>query len=242
MPTLSLADIGPMSTLKWGTAISRIAGSVSGARQPDSLAAARDALNETLQDWDARHDWRFEQVVAPDIAITSATDSFNLPTNYKKPYVAYLVTSKVPLWFVERGNWHRAFPGDTSRQTPRFYTLYNNDVTGQGELFPLSGIADTLKILYYRAMAYSNSDEALLDIPQRWEGYILHGSKALLTLGKVAGNKSDRYMQLYEAGIKRAKEDDRRLPDQFLAFQPPSQMSQPYWLNLNSTWESVVGN
>jgi hypothetical protein len=241
MPTIESTSLGPKSSLTWGEAISRIAGSVSGTRQADSLSAARDALTETLQDWDSRHDWRFEQVVADDIDITSSTDTFSLPSNFKKPYVAYLHSSKVPLWYVERANWHRAFPGATSRQTPKYYTLYNNDESGLGELYPPSSIADTLKVLYYRSMIYSDSDDAFLDIYSRWEGYVLHGAKALLTLGKVAGNKSDRYMALYEAGIKRAKEDDRRLPDQFLSFQPPSQLSQPYWLNPNSTWESVVG-
>ena len=173
MPSLVSTNLGPMSTLQWGQATARIAGAVSGARQPDSLAAARDALVETLQDWDTRHDWRFEQVVADDIDITGATDTFDLPTNFKKPYVAYLVSSKIPLWFIERGNWHRAFPGDISRQSPRFYTLYNNDETGLGELYPPSSIADTLKVLYYRSLTYDDSDGALLDIPKRWEGYVL---------------------------------------------------------------------
>jgi len=241
MPTVGSSAQGPMSSLTWSAACGRIAGAASGARQPDTLAAARDALMETLQDWDSRHDWRFTQVVADDITVTASTDTFELPTNYKKPYVAYLVSNKVPLWFIERGNWHRAFPGQTDRQIPRYYTLYNDNETGLGELYPLCGVGDTLKVLYYRSMTYSDSDDAVLDIPKRWEGYILHGAKGLLTLGKVAGNKAERYMQLYEAGIARAKQDDRRLPDQFLAFQPPDQMTSTRWLRENTTWEADMG-
>lgn len=210
-----------MSALTWGAATARIAGAISGRNQPDSLGAARDALIETLQDWDTRHDWKFTQVVADDIAVDSSTDSFSLPTNFKTPYVAYLVTNRKPLWYVERGNWHRMFPGEIARQIPAYYTLYNNDSTGAGELFPLCGIADTLVVLYYRSIIYEDDDGAVLDIPKRWEGYILDGAKSKLSLGKSAGDKTDRYQLRYENGIKRAKENDRRVPDQFLAFQAP---------------------
>ena len=242
MPTLPSASTGPMSALSWREACARVAGSVSGARQPDSVGAARDALNETLQDWDTRHDWRFEQIIADNIAIDSAADSYTLPTTFKKPYVAYLVGAKVPLWYIERGNWHRAFPGEVSRQIPRYYTLYNTDATGNVDLFPLVGIADTLVVLYYRSMIYTANDDAVVDIPARWETYILDGAKGRLSLGKGAHQKADRYMAMYEAGIHKAKVDDRRLPDQFLSFEPPSQIAPPYWLNPNSTWESVVGD
>ena len=242
MPTLQSSNLGPMSSLTWSKAAARVAGVISGAKQPDSLAAAKDSLIETLQDWDSRADWRFTQVVAPDIAITGSTDTFDLPTNFKKPYVAYLVSAQTPLWYVERANWHRVFPGTgTVRQTPKFYTLYNESDTGKGDLFPLSGITDTLVVLYYRSMIYEDSDTALLDLPKRWEGYLLHGARALLSLSKQASQKSDRFMQLYEAGIAKAKQDDRRVPDQFLSFQPPSQLTQPYWLNPNSTIDSVLG-
>lgn len=222
MPTLPPTNsIGPMSSLTWGQAIARIAGVVSGARLPDAQGAARDALSETLQDWDTRHDWKFTQVVAPDILIDGSSDSFALPTTFKTPYVAYLHNTRQPLFYIERGNWHRMFPGEQARSTPKYYTLYNSNETGVGDLFPGSGVADTLVVLYYRSMTYNDDDGAMLDILQRWEGYILDGAKAKLCLGKVAGDKADRYQMRYEMGIKKAKENDRRVPDQFLAFQAP---------------------
>lgn len=230
-----------MSSLTWGEAISRIAGTISGARLPDSLGAARDALSETLEDWDTRRDWRFTQVVADNIALVGGDDSFDLPTPFKKPYVAYLETSRRPLSFIERGNWHRVFPGSTDASAGRYYTLYNEMASGQGQLFPPVDGADNLVLLYYRPIITTDDDQALLDIPQRWTGYILRGARALLTTGKSAGKKSDDWWALYEKGIKSAKEDDLRIPDQFLSFMPPESMYQPYWFNPNSSWASVIG-
>ncbi len=238
MPSLNNTALGPMSELTWTSAIARVAGSVSLKSAGDAQAAAKDALIETLQDWDTRRDWKFTQVVAPDISLTPGTESVDLPSAFKKPYAAYLVNSRRPLWYAERGNWHRAAPGYVDQSIPFWYTLFNNLSTGKADLFPICGITDTLVLLYYRPLTYEDSDNAALDIPRRWESYILHGAKALLNLGKGT-QKADHYFALYEAGIKRAKEDDQRVPDQFVSFQPPDQVNQPW--NPNSTWESVVG-
>ena len=226
-----------MSNLTWAAAAARVAGSIAGRSQPDALGAARDAISETLQDWDSRRDWRYTQVVAPNIALT--TGDFDLPTHFKKPYVAYLASGK-PLFYVERANWHRSFPGSlTTASTPRFYTLFDGDSTGQGNVFPPPASADTLVVLYYRSTVYTGADESFLDIPARWEGYILAGARSNLTLSKQAGGKSASWESRYERGIAHAKQDDLRLPDQFLSFVPVS--AAPNLYNPNSTWESVVG-
>jgi hypothetical protein len=191
-----------------------------------------DCISETLQDFDTRHDWRFEQTIAPDISIDGTTDGFDIPTSFKKPYVAYLNTSRQALWFIERANWHRVFPGDTTRSVPRFYTIYNNDSGGQGDLFPPSGVVDTMTLLYYRGIAYTGGNDETLDIPARWEGYILAGARALLVASKLANEKALFWERRYEAGIARARQDDLRLPDQFLSFQPPSAQVPAYGLDL----------
>lgn len=228
-----------MSTLTWGEAASRVAGTISGARLPDSLGAAKDAIRETLEDWDTRRDWRYTQVVAPDIAVSGGATAFDLPTPFKKPYVAYLQTSRRSLNYIERANWHRVFPGTPTSSAGQYYTLFNEMDTGQGQLFPPLDASDTLVLLYYRPIITYDDDASLLDIPNRWTGYVLRGARALLTTGKSAGKKSDDWWALYEKGIKAAKEDDLRIPDQFLSFVPPEAM--PYWFNPNSTWASVMG-
>lgn len=227
-----------MSSLTWGQAAARCAGAVSGTRQSDSLAAARDAISETLEDWDSRRDWRYTQVVAPDISLSANSADFDLPTTFKKPYVAYLNTNKRPLFYVERANWHRVFPGSVTPSTGGLYTLFNEMSTGKGQLFPTVAGPETLTLLYYRNIISQDGDDALLDVPQRWTGYILRGARALLSTGKSAGKKSDDWWALYEKGLKNAKEDDLRIPDQFLSFQPPESMQRSVYENLNSSWES----
>lgn len=242
MPSVASSNVAIMSSLTWGQAAARAAGAISGARQADSLSAAKDAIAETLQDWDSRRDWRFTQVVAPDISLSVSASEFDLPTTFKKPYVAYLNTNKVPLFYIERANWHRALPGNTSTGVSQWYTLFNEASTGKGQIFPPIGSTDTLTVLYYRSVIYRDDDSALVDIPQRWEGYILRGARALLTTGKSAGKKSDDWWTLYEKGLKHAKEDDLRIPDQFLSFLPPDSFApQRGMFNPNSTWESVAG-
>jgi hypothetical protein len=209
--------------------------------QPDALSAARDSISETLMDWDTRRDWRFTQVVAPDISLAADASSFALPTTFKKPYVAYLTTGKVPLWYIERANWHRLYPGTTSTSTSRYYTLFNEASTGVGQIYPTASAADTLIVLYYKAMLYNDSDDAVLDIPARWAGYILAGARARLIGSKVASDKALFWDKKYEDGLKRAKEDDLRLPDQFLSFQPPESMNMPPSWNSNSTWQARFG-
>ncbi len=209
------------------------------ASQPDALAAAMDAIRETLQDWDGRHDWRFTQVVASDISISSGTTSVDLPNTFKKPYVAYLNTSKQPLFYIERGNWHRMFPGTQTTSIPGYYTLYNVAAEGKADIFWTSSVSDTVKLLFYRSMLYDGDEHDVLDIPARWEGYVLAGSRMRLVAMKIANDKAMFWEKRYEMGIKQAKEDDRRMPDQFLSFEAPSSMSiPPYWNNINSTWES----
>jgi hypothetical protein len=221
--------------------MARVAGVISGARQADSTNAAKDAISETLEDWDSRRDWKYTQVVAPDISLSANSADFDLPTNFKKPYVAYLNTNKIPLFYIERANWHRIFPNYTSASSGGWYTLFNEMSTGKGQLFPIVSGPETLTVLYYRSIITTGAETALLDIPQRWTGYILRGARALLTTGKSAGKKSDDWWALFEKGIQHARVDDLRNPDQFVSFQPPDAMMQPRWSNLNSSWESQVG-
>lgn len=227
-----------MSDVTWGEAIRRVAGVASLAGQPDAQAAARDAISEVLRDWDVRRDWRYTQVVAPDINIAGGDTDFALPTTFKKPYVAYLNTGRTPLYYVERANWHRVFPGLSQGSQYRYYTLFNEASTGRGQLFPTAQAADTLTLLYYKAIIYEDADGSPLDIPDRWTGYILDGARYKLALAKGALGKANEYRAIWQDGIKKAKEDDLRIPDQFLSFAPPEAMSpSPYW-NPNSTWES----
>jgi hypothetical protein len=241
MPSIGSSTTLQMSALTWGEACKRVAGSISGASQPDALSAARDAIQETLQDWDSRRDWRYTQVVAPDISIAVNDSTFALPTTFKKPYVAYLTTAKKPLWYIERANWHRIYPGSTATSIPDYYSIYNEATTAVGNLFPTASAVDTLVVLYYKAIDYIGADTEFVDIPDRWAGYILAGARMRLIASKVASDKAVFWLNQYEAGVKKAKEDDQRIPDQFLSFEPPDSMAMPPYHNPNSTRAAQFG-
>lgn len=226
--------------MTWGQVIRRVAGAISLSQQPDAISAARDAVQETLEDMDTRRDWRFTQVVAPDIPLTAGQSSFQLPTLFKKPYVAYLA-SKHPLFYIERANWHRVYPGSTFQTISKWYSLFNDASTGNGDLFPPSAAADTLTLLYYRPISYIGGDDDLIDLPQRWSYVLTAGGKMRLISTKVVADKSRWWEEQYEKSLKRAKEDDLRIPDQFVSFQPPDAFNVPPWWNPNSAWQSVWG-
>jgi hypothetical protein len=233
MPSLPSNPTVAMSTLTWAEAARRVAGAVSLARGPDAVEAAKEALEETFNDWDTRRDWKFTQVIAPDITVSVGDTTFNLETNFKKPYVAYLVNNRSPLIYVERSNWHREAPGYIDQGIPRYYTLYNNASTATGSLMPASSVGDTMVLLYYRDIVARDDDNETLDIPKRWTGYILNGAKARLTLGKES-RKADMYFNMYEAGIKLAKADDQRVPDQFVTFLSQNEVNFMNYFNPNA--------
>jgi hypothetical protein len=234
VPTLPSGSFTTMSTLTWGDAISDVAGAVSLKSSGDTRLAAQRAITATLQDWHTRHDWRFTQVIASDIPIAAGTSDFALPSTFKKPYVAYTSTTRPALEFIEVGNWYRAASLYGSGGGPWFYTLFNSDDTGLGQVFPPVGSDSLIQLLYYREGTYYPTDDTTaLDIPKRWEVYILDGAKARLTLGKES-KKSDTYFALYEKGIKQARVDDRRQPDYFATFSPSANSDTNAFYNPNA--------
>lgn len=240
MPSLQSDNTLQMSQLTWRKAARRVAGSISLANQPDALEAAKDAIQETLEDWDTRADWRFTQIVAPTISLASGDGSFNLPTTFKKPYVAYLSSRRL-LHYIERGNWHRLFPAETAASVPGYYTLFNEATTAQGQIFAPTAANDTLNLLYYRAIEYSGDDEDTLDIIARWNGYILAGARMRLVAMKIANDKALFWEKRYEHGILKAMEDDRRMPDQFLTFEGP--VNRPiYTLDPSYCYQHLLEN
>lgn len=218
MPSLPSTALGQMSVLPWSEAISRVARVLGGTSDPDLLGASRDFLRETLQDWETRREWRYLNTIADDIAVVSGTQEYDLPSAFKKPYTAYLSGSFQPLGYIERYEWDKRNSGLTSPSTPCYYTLYNYNETGQVALWPSPSVNDTLKVLYIRAITHEGADDVALDIPARWEGYILAGARYRLLGSKEGSEKASFWGQEYERGFLKAVADDGRIPDAFLAF------------------------
>lgn len=187
---------------------------------PSALQAAKDCISESVDEWNRRHNWRFLQIVAPDITVVGGTQTYDLPSTFKRPYDAYLVTNKVKLKFTTRQMWDSLAPGDTSNSTPIAYSLFNVGTTGKIELLPIPASADTLVVRYYRDIQTPSSDGDVLDVPKRYEGALIAMARGILASLKNADDKAVMWTQRGEAGYKQAKADDIRIPDEVLSFDP----------------------
>src|SRR5580765_3584778 len=114
MPSLINSNAGPASVLTLGGAAVRVARAVGLESDPSALQAAKDCISEAIDEWNRRHNWRFLQIIAPDIPVVGGTSTYALPATFKRPYDAYLTSSKVKLEFATRQQWDGLNPGDTS--------------------------------------------------------------------------------------------------------------------------------
>jgi hypothetical protein len=192
---------------------------VGGMSDPNILEAAKDALAEAIQDWNTEKDWRFLQIIAPNIAITSATTRYALPTNFKKPYDAYLVNSQIKLEYVEARLADTILPGGGSVAGCSAYSLYNVGTTGEIELLPTS-TTDTLVVRYYRPIIESDRDDAFLDLPSRYVPGVLASARSLLCWDAKDFAGGDRWAALGTKRLQWAKRDDERIPDEEIRFRP----------------------
>jgi hypothetical protein len=184
---------------------------------PNILAAAKDAISEAIQDWNTDKDWRFLQIIAPDIPITTATTRYALPSNFKKPYDAYLAGG-VKLEYVEARLHDTLLPGANAIANCTAYTLYNVGTTGEIQLLPNS-VNDTLTVRYYRPIIEADADGAFLDMPSRYVPGILAKARGLLCLDMKDFGGSDRWMAIAQTRLAWAKRDDDRIPDEEIRFR-----------------------
>ena len=137
--------------------------------------------------------------------------------------------------YIDRFEWDKRMNGLSSPSTPAFYSLYNHAETGMVTLWPSPSINDTLRVLYVRAIVHEASDDTAIDIPARWEGYILAGARFRLLGSKEGSEKAQFWGNEYERGVAKAIGDDGRIPDAFQAFARASRGMEsltsvwPYW-------------
>lgn len=228
MPSLSNSNAGQMSTITWGQAKGQVAQVVGGQNDPEVLEAAEAQITAVFQDWNTSRNWQFLQTLAPDIAITSGTSSYDLPAPFKKPYAALLVTASRPLYYLTRRQYNLIDP-DQSATQPSHYTLFNVGTTGQIELIPPNGVNDTLRVWYYRLMSEGpTTDGDTLDVLGRYTNYLLDGARARLLALRGPTEKLPFWQQAASRGFMMAQADDEGIPDENTGFSPLHQaMSVP---------------
>lgn len=197
----------------------RVARTVGGMSDPNILEAARDSISEAIQDWNTEKDWRFLQIIAPDIVMDGSTNRWPLPTNFKKPYDAYLKGLQIKLEYVEARLHDTLFPGGTSIAGGHGYSLYNVGTTGEIETLP-NAVADTLVVRYYRPMVEIGGDGDYLDLPSRYVPGILAKARMLMCLDAKDHVGAKMWADIATARLAWAKRDDDRIPDEEIRFRP----------------------
>lgn len=220
MPSLINSNAGAMSSKTWLQAKQEVAQVVGGQNDPDSLLAAKAQIRAVLEDWNTRRNWQFLQVIAPDIAVVAGTSTYDLPTTFKRPYSVRLLGSPRTLWYVTRREYNRLSPYQSPNTYPTHYTLFNAATTGQIELIPANGVAETMRVWYYRPMVEEDEDDATLDVLGRYTNYVLDGARARLLGLKGPTEKLPFWKQEMEAGFAKAQADDENIPDEDAGFAP----------------------
>jgi hypothetical protein len=218
MPSLQNSNAGPISNLTWREAARRVARSVGGMTNPAVILAAMDAISEAIQDWNTEKDWRFLQIVAPTIEMDGSTNRWPLPSNFKKPYDAYIEGATTTLQYVEARHADTLLPGGGAFPVTA-YSLYNVGTTGEIETLP-GAIAGNLVVRYYRPMVEFDSEDAFLDLPSRYVPGILAAARALMCLEAKDFSGSDRWAAYATKRLAWAKRDDDRIPDEEIRFSP----------------------
>lgn len=223
MPSLLSSSSGQASSLTWGQAKARVARSGSGSNVPENLVVAGEALQETIQFWNARKHWRFLHVLADDITLVSGTAEYALPTNCKTVYAAWLEGVRQPLHHVEprlRGEAGYITP---SNGLPTMYEVFNTATTGNITLVPTpdSATYGPLVVYYYRDMVSHASDTDILDCPARYEHAIIAGARVrYLALKGDESAKIQVWNKMAEEGLMYAIGDDNNQPDMNKGFIP----------------------
>jgi len=173
------------------------------------------------------------------ITATFARRDYAVPTStgtyFKFLYSARLLSSPRVLYPIDVRHYDRSIFNQTYA-IPTHYTLYTIGGDAKLRLIPTPSTADTLILKYYRAMTIPavGDTTSVLDIPQDYEFYLLGLAKALFLADKGGDPERQQFWWNYATqGLRQAKDDDSRMPDDDSGFMPGSTIATPY--NPNST-------
>lgn len=132
-----------------------------------------------------------------DIPITASSDTYNLPTAFKQPYVCRIVSgNERTLDWMDQNVIDKMFQNQAMTQTPAFYNLFNKSTfsqtrqNGKIRFFPFPATSETARVRYFRPIAQPSADGTFLDLPDRY-------TYALLELGRW------HYLKNHDAEIER---------------------------------------
>lgn len=214
-----------MSFTNAKTYVARVIG---GQNDANLLAWAADSIQASIQDWNTGHDWSYllmDNASSP-ISVVAGTDTYTLPTAFKKPYTARLLTNPRTLEWIDPRVYDRMVPVQTQQTTPTHYTVYNPssfDPAVQANKLKLIGVpgaADTLLVRYYRPIAAPSAGSDLIDIPDLYLYKFLDYARGHFLLTKDPRNeKAPMWVSLMAKKLAEAvSEDDDDTEDENIRF------------------------
>lgn len=153
-----------------------------------------------------------------DIPIVSGTDLYNLPSAFRAPYDARLLTNERYLTWKDQREIDRAYMTQQSlADVPTIYNLFNDASysastrpTGRVKVFPTPSINDTLRLRYHRPIAIPSADGDTLDVLDHYIYALLTLAKYYFLIGYNAENvRTGEFKERAEFLFKRAVMDDK---------------------------------
>lgn len=169
-----------------------------------------------------------------DIPVRVGVDTYSLPSPIKRPHTVRLTINQRTLQYKDQRWIDRSFVNQSPNTLPSYYNLFNtytfaaNPTTGsRGQngairLFPFPGIADTMRVRYYRPIAQPTGDSDYMDLPDRYVYALLELGKYYFLQGHDAenprtGESKERAEMLLRACIA---DDSQRTEDNEVGLVP----------------------
>jgi hypothetical protein len=149
-----------------------------------------------------------------NIPIVQGVQDYNLPSDFKSPYGARLITNlKWPLTFIRPREWNRLTYEQTTQSSPTLYTVFNpisaltqDKGTYRLRILPISAQSDTLKFEYYRRF---NETADPIDIPDEYLYQFLDYCAGLLLLRKRSFDNPELAIQDAMKSFEKVKQNDQ---------------------------------
>lgn len=181
-----------------------------------------------------------------DIPVVAGTSVYNLPSPFKRPYSARMLSNERTLVWKDRLAIDRQYTNQSPQQSPVFYTCYNPDTfvastrqNGRVELFPVPSEADTLRIRFYRPIAEPSVDGDYLDVLDRQVYALLERAKFYYMKNKDSENVRTQYTDALSMRLlmKAIKDDRSASVDRDMVMTPQIEWG---WTRFNNNSDIII--
>jgi hypothetical protein len=211
----------PASDLTFGRAKSMVARTIGSPEDSDALAAAGDALQMAVAEWNRRYAFDWFAKTHTDITVSAGTDTYDLPQDFLKEYSVRMTSNDRPLKFVRQRLYDRSWWDQSSQSFTTHYTLWGEGQSGNITLMPMPGESDVLSIRYYAKATTPSHDDDKFGLPDRYVYGLVYKAKAFVLLDRDAENvRAQFWLAEAEKAFREARADDEYHPDEDEGFVP----------------------